>query len=87
MATPDGVLDFIRETQKDFIEEEIVVDGQNVPNDIDQTICSGCSQLNLIRIKAHSTQIPKLLVLMNSFIHMSTSAYCLRNYKMTGQFW
>ena len=87
MATADGVLAFVRETQADFIEEDIVVDGQNLPTDVDHTICSGCSQLNLIRIKAHTAQIPKLLVLMNSFIHMSTSSYCLRNFKMTGQFW
>jgi len=33
MATPDGVLDFIRETQKDYIEEDVVADGQNLHND------------------------------------------------------
>ena len=31
--------------------------------------------------------MPKLIVLMNSFIHMSTSIHLRRNAKMAGQFW
>ena len=42
MATPDSVMEFVRQTQKDFIEEDVVVDGQNLPNDTESTICSGC---------------------------------------------
>ena len=42
MATPESVMEFVRQTQKDFIEEDVVVDGQNLPNDTESTICSGC---------------------------------------------
>lgn len=78
----------MRETQKDFIEDDIVVDGKNPKAGLDQTICSGCSRVNLIRLKSHTAQVPKLVILINSFIHMSTShQYCLSKWTMTGQFW
>ena len=51
------------------------------------TICSGCTKIKLIKLRACSTDLPKLVILMNSFIHMSSSLHLARNMKMTGLFW
>jgi hypothetical protein len=79
MNTPEGPMGFIRQTQSSFIEEDIIIDGQNLPNNIDTTICSGTSQVNLVRLKTHTKKLPKLIVMMNALIHMSTSSYLQKN--------
>ena len=73
LGQPGGALNFVRETQKDYIEDDIVVDGKNLKAGLDSAICSGCSRVNLVRLKSHTAQVPKLVILINSFIHMSTS--------------
>lgn len=51
LQQPGGGVAFVRETQKDFIEDDIIVDGKNPQAGLDQTVCSGCSRVNLIRLK------------------------------------
>lgn len=53
----------------------------------DTGLNSNCTNINYIKVSSHNLKIPKLLVLINSFTHMSTSLCCLKNFKMTGQFW
>ena len=43
LQSPDGVLNFVRETQKEFIDEDIIVDGRTQQDVSDVTVCSGCS--------------------------------------------
>ena len=73
LSQPGGALNFVRDTQKSFIEDDIVVDAKNPQAGMDQTVFSGCSRVNLIRLKSHTSQVPKLVIMINSFIHISTS--------------
>jgi len=47
-------LKFIRETQKDYIEEDVIVDGKNQQPGPDQVVCSGCPKVNCIRVKSNT---------------------------------
>lgn len=84
MDQPNGVNQFIKATQSQHIEDDSIVDGRITPKNLEQAIYSGCQRVNVIRLKAHCAKIPKLVVFINSFIHMSTSYHCLKNFKMTG---
>jgi len=64
-----------------------VLDGRNLPDDLEQQVYSGCTELNLVRTRAHDKRLPKLVIFINAYIHMSTSFYCLSRFKTTGQFW
>ena len=64
-----------------------MVDGKQLDHDSDLTVCSACNQITIFKISETNAKLPKLVVLINSFIHMSTSSHCLKNFKMSGQFW
>ena len=83
----DAVNHFIKSTQAAQIEEDILVDGRAVPQNMESVIYSGCQRTHVIKLKGHCSKLPKLIILINSFIHMSTSIHLLKNFKMTDQFW
>ena len=80
-------LQYLREVLKDHIQNELVLDGRNLPDDMELEVYSGCTETNVFKIKGHDKRLPKLIMFMNAFIHTSTSFYCLSRFKTTGQFW
>jgi hypothetical protein len=87
MDKPQDLLHFIRQTQAQFIQEDIVVESKN-QDDLDVTVATGCSSTILFKVNGLTGQVPRLIVFINSFLHISTSMdHCLRHFKLTGQFW
>lgn len=43
MGREGGCLQYLRESAGSLIEDEAVIDGKNPRDDLDLTICSGCS--------------------------------------------
>jgi hypothetical protein len=82
-SQPNQLVDFIKTTQAHLFEDDMIVDSK----DNDQNVCSGSSAVTLIKLKASNQHLPKLVILLNSFIHFSTSGHCHKNFKMSGQFW
>lgn len=64
-----------------------MVDGKQLPDHIDITVHSFCSETKIVKLSTTKVKIPKLVILINSFIHLSTSAYLLSRFRMSGQFW
>jgi hypothetical protein len=84
ISSTEQLSGFVTESLGSTVEEELVVDGKQHTEQTELTVCSHCSQLRLIKLAASSAKLPKLVVMINAFIHMSTSTYCLSRFKMSG---
>jgi len=86
LADPELLLDTIRTTQKEHIEEELVINGRQ-HDDSELTVCSGCAEVTLIKLSGNTAKLPKLIIMINAYLHMSTAVHALRNYSATGLLW
>lgn len=84
IGSQEQLSDFINEGLGSTVEEELIIDGKQHTDQTELTVCSHCSQLRLVKLAASSAKLPKLIMMVNAFIHMSTSTYCLSRFKMTG---
>jgi hypothetical protein len=84
ISSPEQLSAFVADGLGNTVEEELVVDGKQHTEQTELTVCSHCSQLRLIKLATSSAKLPKLIVMINAFIHMSTSTHCLSRFKMSG---
>ena len=91
LAQDGDVLDYIKQTQGENIKHINVIDPRQAsatPRPTSSDIhASSCEELSVVTLKHHNAQLPIIVVMMNSFIHLASSSLCQKSVLICGQFY